>query len=329
MKIVVLDAATLGPGIDLTPLETVGEVSVFDLTGPEQMAGRLAEAEVTVSNKIRLTERELKMAPNLKLVCVTATGFDTVDVGYCREHGIGVCNVPGYSTDSVAQLTLAMALELVTHLGAYRRFVDSGEYTRGGIANRLEPVWQELGSMTWGILGGGSIGLRVAELAQAFGCRVLVCSRSQKEGYENVDIETLFARSDIVSVHVPLNDATRGLVGPEQIAAMKKGAILINVARGAVCDEETLARAVEEGHLGGLGVDVFSREPFPESHPFYRILGRENVCLTPHMAWGSVEARNRCIALVAENIRHFRAGRKTNRVEGQNLSRSFVEIYKI
>lgn len=318
MKIVVLDAATLGPGIDLTPLEAVGEVTVFDLTSPEEMAGRLAEAQVTVSNKIRLTERELAMAPNLKLVCVTATGYDTVDVRYCREHGIGVCNVPGYSTDSVAQLTLAMALELVTHLGAYRRFVDSGEYSRGGIANRLEPVWQELGSMTWGILGGGNIGLRVADLARAFGCRVLVCSRSRKEGYENVDMETLFARSDIVSVHVPLNDTTRTLVGREQVNAMRKGAILINVARGAVCDEEALACALEEGHLGGLGVDVFSMEPFSENHPFFRLLGRENVCLTPHMAWGSLEARNRCIFLVAENIRHFLMGEKTNRVEGKN-----------
>lgn len=315
MKIVVLDAATLGPEIDLSPLEKVGEVVVYDLTSPGELAERLADAEITVSNKMKLTEKELALAPDLKLVCVTATGYDTVDVAYCRSHGIGVCNVPGYSTDSVAQLTLAMALNLATHLGVYREFVHSGAYSRGGIANRLDPVWQELRDKTWGILGGGAIGLKVAQLAKAFGCRVLVCSRGEKAGYENVDLETLCKESDILSLHVPLNDTTRGMMSRDRILSMKPGSILINVARGAVCDEQALADAVETGHLGGLGVDVFSTEPFREEHPYSRILGRENVILTPHMAWGSLEARNRCVNLVAENIRDFQTGKFTNRVE--------------
>lgn len=315
MEIVVLDAATLGADIDLSPLRRQGNVTVWDTTAPEQVAERIANADVIVNNKVKLTEAVLRDAGNLKLICLAATGYDCVDTAYCAAHGIGVCNVPGYSTQSVAQLTAAMVLELVNHLSIYREYVHSGAYSRSGVANALTPVWHELYGKTWGIVGGGNIGHQVAKIADAFGCRVLVCRRKIDEVYETVDLNILCAESDIISIHVPLTDETRGMIGKEQIALMKGSAIVVNVARGAVTDEAALAAAVKDGRIGGLGVDVYSAEPFGEDHPFSAVLDLPNVCLTPHTAWGAIETRNRCIQMVAENISAFRAGQRKNRVE--------------
>lgn len=315
MKIVVLDAASLGEDVDLSPILNLGEASVYEHVTPEEVPEIIADAEVIVYNKTKLTAQLLEHARKLKLVCVTATGFDTVDTNYCRTHGIGVCNVPGYSTDSVAQLTVALALNLATHLREYREFVHSGAYSAGNIANKLSPCWQELTGKTWGIVGGGNIGNRVAKIAEALGCKVLMYRRNPDSVYETVELNDLCENSDIISIHLALNDQTRGMVGAEQIGRMKKNAIVINVARGAVTDEEALARAIEEERIGALGVDVYSTEPFGKTHPFSRILDRDNVCLTPHMAWGSIEARNRCIAKVAENIATFYRGEFLNRVD--------------
>ena len=315
MKIVVLDAATLGADLDISPLYQVGQVTVYENTAPTEVAGRIADQEVIVSNKIRLNAENLKDAKKLKLICLAATGYDCVDTAYCRENGIGVCNVPGYSTHSVAQLAVTMALSLRTHLIPYRNFVHSGAYSRSGVANRLEPVWYELYGKTWGVVGGGNIGQEVAKIAQALGCKVLMCRRKPDPNFETVDIDTLCRESDIISVHVALTEETRGMIGKKQIEQMKPDAVLINVARGAVTDEAALTEAVLEGRLGGLGVDVYTEEPFGKDHPFQAILDRPNVCLTPHMAWGASEARNRCIAVVAENIRAFSNGVRMNRVE--------------
>ena len=315
MKIVVLDAATLGADADLSPLEIQGELTVYDNTAQDQIALRITDTDVIVSNKVKLTEEVLKDAANLKLICLAATGYDCVDTVYCASHGIGVCNVPGYSTQSVAQLTVAMVLELTNHLSVYREFVHSGDYSRSGVANALVPVWHELYGKTWGIVGGGNIGRQVAKIAEAFGCKVIVCRRKADEIYETADLDTLCAESDIISVHVPLTAETRGMIGKAQIDRMKPGVIFINVARGAVTDEQALVCGVKSGKIGGLGVDVFSTEPFGEDHPFNEILDRTNVCLTPHTAWGAIETRNRCIMMVAENIADFRAGGKKNRVE--------------
>lgn len=315
MKIVVLDAATLGADIDLSPLRRQGEVTVWDTTSPEQVAERIGDTEVIVSNKVKLTEAVLKDAKRLKLICLAATGYDCVDTAYCGKNGIGVCNVPGYSTQSVAQLTVAMVLELVNHLSLYRQYVHSGAYSRSGVANALNPVWHELYGKTWGIIGGGNIGQQVAKIADAFGCRVLVCRRKPDVQYEAADLDTLCRESDIISIHVPLTGQTRGMIGKEQLAMMKEGVILVNVARGAVTDEAALAAAVQDGHIGGLGVDVYSTEPFGEAHPFSQILDMPNVCLTPHTAWGAIETRNRCIAMVADNIAAFSMGKRKNRVE--------------
>ena len=315
MKIVVLDAATLGADLDLSPLEQQGEVVIWDNTPAELVPERIEDMDVIVSNKIKLTEAVLIHGKNLKLICLAATGYDCVDIGYCAAHGIGVCNVPGYSTHSVAQLTVAMVLELINHLSEYRSFVHSGTYSRSGVANALTPVWHELYGKTWGIIGGGNIGRQVAKIAEAFGCRVLICRRKPDEVYETVDLDTLCSESDIISIHVPLTEETRGMIGKPEIARMKPGVIVVNVARGAVTDEAALAEAVRSGHIGGLGVDVYSTEPFGPEHPFSALLDRSNVCLTPHTAWGAIETRNRCMAMVAENIAAFRAGKRKNRVE--------------
>lgn len=314
MKIVLLDTATLGKDVDLSPITSLGEAVEYENTSPEQIAERLASADVAVLNKLKLNATNLSGAKDLKLICVAATGYDNIDTDYCREHGIALCNVPGYSTDSVAQITLAMALSLASHLTEYNSFVHSGDYTASGVANKLIPIYHELSSMTWGIVGSGAIGSKVAHVAEAMGCRVLVCRRKRDNRYEQADIDELCRRSDIISLHVPLTDETRGMISRERIASMKQGAILINVARGAVTDEAALADAIESGHLGGLGVDVYSKEPFGTDHPFSRILGRENVCLTPHMAWGSSESRARCVETMAENISHFFAGEAQNRI---------------
>ena len=315
MKIAVLDAATLGADTDLTPLLQLGTVTVWDNTPAELIPERIADAEVIVSNKVRLMEPVLRSAQNLKLICLSATGYDCVDTAYCAANGIGVCNVPGYSTRSVAQLTVALVLELTNHLGTYRSYVHSGAYSRSGVANALTPVWHELYGKTWGIVGGGNIGRQVAKIAEAFGCRVLVCRRKPDEVYETVDVDTLCRESDIISIHVPLTPETRGMIGKTQIDLMKATAIVINVARGAVTDEAALAEAVKTGKIAGIGVDVYSQEPFGPEHPFAGILELPNVCLTPHTAWGALETRNRCIAMVAENISAFCQGERKNRVE--------------
>ena len=315
MKIVVLDAATLGGDLDLSPLYELGEVLAYPGTSAEELSERIVDADVIVSNKLKLNRGNLGTAQNLKLICVCATGFDCIDVEYCREKGVGLCNVPGYSTESVSQLTLTMALALIGHLGEYRRHVHTGAYTHGGVANCLTPIWHEIAGKTWGVIGGGNIGQRVAGLAEAFGCKVLMCRRKEDPKYETVDVDTLCKNADIISVHTPLNEETRGLVGEKQIALMKKDAIFINVARGLVADEEALTRAIEEDRLGGLGVDVFSVEPFGVDHPYTRILDRDNVILTPHTAWGASETRNRCLRIVADNIRIWQNGGRQNRVD--------------
>ena len=314
MKIVILDSGTLGDDINLEPIRALGDVIEHKFSAPDEVAEKLAEADVAVLNKVKLNAENLANAKNLKLICVAATGYDNIDIEFCRANGIAVCNVPGYSTDNVAQLSVAMALSLVTHLDEFRNFVHSGEYSRSSSANRLEPVYHEIAGMTWGVVGGGGIGSKVAEIATALGCRVLLCRRQPETRYEAADIDCLCRECDIISLHVPLNDGTRGMISRERIASMKDGVVIVNTARGAVCDEAAIADGVLSGKIGALGCDVYSTEPFREDHPFTALLNRPNVCLTPHMAWGSSEARNRCVRRMAENITEFCAGNTHNRI---------------
>lgn len=314
MKIVILDSGTLGADIDLEPIRALGKVTEYKQTLPGEIAERLTDADVAVLNKCKLNRENLAEAKNLKLICVAATGYDNIDLPFCRERGIALCNVPGYSTDSVAQLSVSMALSLVTHLDEFRVFVHSGEYSRSGSANRLEPVYHEIAGQTWGVVGGGGIGSKVAEIAKALGCRVLLCRRKTEERYETADIDRICRECDIISLHIPLTDETRGMISRERIDSMKDGVVIVNTARGAVCDEQAIADAVISGKIGALGCDVYSKEPFGEDHPFSDILDRPNVCLTPHMAWGSYEARQRCVRRMAENITEFFAGHDHNRI---------------
>ena len=314
MKIVILDSGTLGADIDLSPITALGEVIEYKQTLPEEIAEKLTDADVAVLNKCKLNRENLSQAKKLKLICVAATGYDNIDVDFCRERGIALCNVPGYSTDSVAQLSVAMVLSLATHLGEFRSFVHSGEYSGSGSANRLEPVYHEIAGQTWGVIGGGGIGSKVAEIATVLGCRVLLCRRKPDDRYEPADIDRICRECDIISLHIPLTDETRGMISRKRIGSMKDGVVIVNTARGAVCDEKAIAEAILSGKIGAFGCDVYSKEPFDEDHPFSAILGLPNVCLTPHMAWGSYEARQRCVCRMAENITEFFKGNIHNRI---------------
>lgn len=315
MKLVMLDAGTLGDDLSFDALSALGDLTVYRTTSPDKVAERLSDCEVAILNKIKMTAAMFDAAPRLRLVCLTATGYDNVDLEAARAHGVAVCNVPGYSTPSVVQVTVATVLSLATHLPAYAEYVSAGAYTRGGVANRLVPVYHELCGKTWGIVGYGSIGRGVADVARAFGCRLLVCRRTPDGSPESCDIDTLCRESDIITLHTPLNDTTKGLINRERLASMKDGVILVNVARGAVTDEQAVADAVLSGKLGGFGCDVYSTEPFSDAHPFSALLGCPNVCLTPHMAWGSYEARVRCLDTIAQNITAFVQGLTHNRVD--------------
>lgn len=315
MKIVILDSATLGDDIEFGLFERFGDVQIYRGTAPEEVAERIADCDIVILNKVRLGAGNLPAAGHLKLICVTATGFDNIDLDYCRARGIGVCNVEGYSTDSVAQLTAAMVLSLANHLRVFDDYVKDGSYTVSGIHNRLEPVFHELAGKTWGIVGLGNIGRRVARIAGALGCRVIAFRRAADEEYKCVSLPELCETADIISIHLPLTDDTRGIISREMIGCMKTGAIVINAARGAVADEKALADAMLSGRLGGLGVDVYSVEPMREDSPYTALFDHPDVIFTPHMAWGAYEARVRCMEEIALNIEAFLNGEKRSRVD--------------
>ena len=316
MKIAVLDRATLGEDLDLSALAEFGTLSVYQTTSADEMPSRVADADILVVNKIKCKPETLAEAKALRLICVFATGYDNVDLAYCRSRGIAVCNVVGYSTDSVAQVTLSMALSLTTHLPQYDSYTKSGTYARGAFANCLTPVYHELAGKSWGIVGYGNIGKRVAAVADALGCRVLISKRTRtEEAYPQLSIDEICREADILSIHTPLTEETRHLIDRTRLGMMKKSAILINVARGAVTDEAAVADAVLEGKLGGFGCDVYSLEPFEKTHPFTRLYGCKNVILTPHMAWGAYEARVRCLHEICLNISSFLRGEYRSRVD--------------
>ncbi len=313
MKIVVLDAKTLGDDISLDILKKAGECTFYKETAPSEIRERIIDADVLVLNKLKLNEGNLADAENLKLICVTATGYDNIDIEYCKKRNIAVSNVVGYSSHSVAQNTLAQVLALYTNLFAYNNFVRSGDYTKSGVANRLTPVYHELFGKTWGIIGYGNIGKEVGEAAKALGCNILY-TRHKNDGI-SVDLKTLCEKSDIITIHTPLNEDTRAIINEEKIFIMKDGVLIVNAARGAVTDEKAIVKGIKSGKIGFFGSDVYSEEPFSKEHPFNEIKDYPNVLLTPHMAWGSFEARIRCIEEIYENIKAFNEGKLRNRVD--------------
>ncbi len=315
MKIKVLDRASLGSDTPVERLSELGELITYDNSSQLQVIERVSDADVIVINKIKVTEEVLCAAENLKLICVFATGYDNIDISAAKARGVGVCNVPGYSSYSVALFTAAKVTALFTHLFEYRNFVNSGEYTASGIANRLVPVYHELSGKTWGIIGYGGIGSAVAKIAAGFGANVIVNKRSAIEGIRCVDIDTLCRESDIITIHCPLNNDSRGLISKEKISLMKPSVIIVNEARGAVVVESDIRDAILDRKIGGFGCDVYSTEPFGADHPYNDIMNMDNVILTPHAAWGAYEARERCLNIIVENINSFVNGKILNRVD--------------
>ena len=315
MKIVFLDSLALGEGLDLDSFREIGDVKIYPSSTEGEIIERVADCDVAITNKLKLNKSNLESAKNLKLICVTATGFDNIDISYAKERGIGVCNVVGYSTTNVAQLTAGFVLQLINKSKEYQRSVSSGYYSECGVANILSPIYREIDGMKWGIVGFGNIGRRVARVAEALGCDVLVNKRESVDDYQCVDIDTICCECDIITIHTPLNDGTRGLINAERIESMKDGVILVNVARGAVTDERAITEAVKLGKIGGFACDVYSSEPFSKEHPFTEIMEMDNVLLTPHMAWGSLDARVRLLDEVKENIKAYFDGEVRNRVD--------------
>lgn len=315
MKIVILDRATIGFDTPLSVLDSFGEVVCYDSSTHDEAILRSHDADVIILNKVKITRDILLNAKNLKLVCVFATGYDNIDIASARELNVGVCNVPGYSTDSVALFTVSTVLALASHLFEYNSYVKTGEYSLSEAPNKLTPVYHDIKGKTWGIIGYGNIGRAVGRVAQALGARLIVNKRTPCENVECVDLDRLCRESDIITVHCPLNEETKGLINAEKIALMKKNVILVNEARGAVLDETAIANAVLQKDIAAFGCDVYSTEPFGKDHPYNTIKDMPNVVLTPHAAWGSYESRERCINLIAENITSFVSGKMLNRVD--------------
>ena len=314
MKITVLDRNSLGNDTPLDMLYNFGEVEIYDATDESNIYERITESDVLIINKVKITKAVISAAKKLKLVCVFATGYDNIDICAAKERNVAVCNVPGYSTDSVALFTIATTLALVTHLEEYNNFVRSGEYSASGTPNRLVPVYHEIKGKTWGIVGLGNIGRAVARVAEAFGARVIANKRTPVDDYECVDIDTLCRESDIITIHCPLNDESRNLINKEKIALMKENVIIVNEARGAVINDVDIVDAIKTKKIAAFGSDVYTTEPFGCDHPFYEIKKYDNVLLTPHAAWGSYESRARCIGIICENIASYINGGKKNRV---------------
>ena len=315
MKIAVLEKVSLGNDIDISFYQDFGEVIYYDNTTATEVASRVADVDIIIANKAPLNAETLAGAKNLKIICETATGYNNVDLDFCKKKEIRVTNVMGYSTPVVAQHTFAMALYLLEKLPIYDTYVKNGTYAESPIFTCFEPYFTELAGKTWGIVGLGNIGKKVAEIALVFGCRVIFYSASGKNTtteYERVDFDTLLAESDILSLHCPLTDRTMKLMNREAFAKMKKTAILINVARGPVVDEEALYEALTTGAIAAAGLDVLVKEPITADNPLAKIQDSTKLLITPHMAWGSREARTRCAKEVYQNIKSFLAGEERN-----------------
>jgi len=313
VKIVFLDTKTLGEDIDFSIFEKFGEVELYQMTAPNEVYSRIKDADVIILNKVIINGTNLANT-SVRLVCVTATGYDNIDTQYCKENDIAVCNVQGYSTDSVAQVTVAAVLSLYTKLKEYDKFVCEGQYSESDVSLGTKPTFYEVSGKVWGIVGMGNIGKKVAQVAQVLGAKVITHSRTPKDGYENVSIDELCKRSDIITLHCPLNDESYHLINEQRLAMMKKTAVLVNVARGAVVNERAVTDAIKNGTIAAAGIDVYSKEPIEKKNPYNEIAGMDNVLLTPHMAWGAYESRMRCMSEIVKNIDAFLDGEKRNRI---------------
>lgn len=316
-KIVVLDGKTLG-NVDYIKLNEFGQVVYYDMTYGDQVAERISDADIILTNKVILKEEQLKNAPNLKLICEMATGYNNIDIKYARKNKIAVTNVAGYSTNTVAQHTFAMLLHLYNNISYFDEFIKSGEYSKSDMFTNLNMTYNDLCGKVWGIIGLGAIGKRVAKIAQAFGARVVYYSTSGKNvnpDYAQVSFEELLDKSDVISIHSPLNEKTKGLINYEALSKMKKDSVLINVGRGPIVVDYDLARAIDEEIIGGAALDVFDVEPIPQDNPLLGVRNKERLVMTPHVAWESEESRKRLFDDLLENISAFNRGEFRNRVD--------------
>lgn len=308
VKIVFLDAKTIGDDIDLSGYDRLGEVIKYDFSTPEEARVRTRDADVIVLNKVAVNEVSIGEAAHLRLVCVTATGTNNLDKEYLDKRGIAWRNVAGYSTETVAQHTFAMLFYLMEKLRYYDDYVKSGRYVEDTTFTHFANVFHELNGKTWGIIGLGTIGRRVADIAKLFGCSVIYYStsgRNDQPDYERVPFETLLQEADIVSVHAPLNENTQNLMNADAFAKMKESAIFLNLGRGPIVVEEDLARALEENRIAAAGLDVLTVEPMSADNPLRKIKNSEKLLITPHIAWASVEARTRLMKIIEGQIRDF------------------------
>ena len=315
MKLVILERNSAGTDVDVSCFEKFGEVTCYPNTVAANTAERVKDADIILANKAPLNESTLKDAPNVKLICLLATGFDNVDLAYCRSRGIKVTNVINYCTSTVAQHTLLLALALSEKIAFYDDYVKSGAYSAQDRFSNFDRTFYDLEGKTWGIIGMGTIGRRVAGLAQAFGCRVIFYSASGTStctDYERVEFDTLLQESDILSLHCPLSDRTRGLINKDALSKMKETAILVNVARGPVVDTQALYDALITNQIAGAGLDVLEQEPMAGDNPLAQIKDSTKLIITPHMAWASLESRTHLVEEVAKNIEAFLAGENRN-----------------
>lgn len=316
MKIVILERNSVGTDVSVDCIGDFGEVTVYGNTVTvEEVKERVKDADIVIANKSPLGEETLKDAPNVKLICEFATGFDNCDLAYCSSRGIRVTNVADYCTGMVAQHTFAMALALSEKLIHYDTYVKSGAYSAQDRFSNFDIPFYELEGKTWGIVGMGHIGRRVAQLAAAFGCRVIfysVTGNSTCKEYAQVDKDTLLAESDFLSLHCPLSNLTRNLIDETALKKMKKTAVLLNVARGKVVDNAALYDALVNGEIAAAGLDVVEEEPLKPSNPLSNLKDSSKLIITPHLAWASVEARTRCVWEAHENIAAFLRGENRN-----------------
>lgn len=317
MKIVLLEADSLGEDMVFTPFHRLGEVVIYPSSTPEEVPERVEDADVIVANKVPICEKTIGQAKNLKLVCLTATGFNNLDGDYLKSRNIAAYNVAGYSTNGVAQHTFALLFYVLEKLSYYDEYVKSGDYARGECFSHFSQSFCELDGKTWGIVGLGAIGRRVAEIAAVFGCHVICYSASghrYESPYEQVEFEELLSRSDFLSVHAPLNSYTENLMTLDAFRKMKKSAVFINVARGPIVNEGDLYTALMEDEIAGAALDVLSKEPMDPANPLLKIKDSKKLLITPHIAWAAKETRFRVVDEVVKNIERFRCGDDTNRV---------------
>ncbi len=317
LKIVILERNSVGPDVSVDVLSELGEVVAYSVSTEENAGTRVQDADIIIVNKCPLNADTLKDAGKVKLICEFATGYDNIDLDYCKERGIQVVNVRNYSTQAVTQHTFALCFYILEKLRHYDDYVKSGAYgAQSGFTNFDRPFC-ELDGKTWGIIGMGHIGSSVARVAEAFGCKVIFYSPTGKStctDYERVEWEPLLERADFLSIHCPLSDKTKGLMDRNAFRKMKKSAILINVARGPIVNEEDLYVALTQDMIAGAGLDVTCTEPMKESNPLSKITDSNKLIITPHLAWASIEARKRLVTETYDNIKAFLNGTARNLV---------------